>query len=40
VVGFANFMRFSAARAAALSARHSGSAAFDSIGCVHCHTAT
>jgi CxxC motif-containing protein (DUF1111 family) len=40
VVGFANFMRFSAPpEPAPLSASAtSGSAAFDSIGCVHCHS--
>jgi CxxC motif-containing protein (DUF1111 family) len=40
VVGFANFMRFAAPPTPApLSASAtSGSAAFDSIGCVHCHS--
>ena len=40
VVGFANFMRFSAPpEPAPLSASAaSGSAAFDSIGCAHCHS--
>jgi len=40
VVGFANFMRFAAAPTPAPmnASAQSGSAAFDSIGCVHCHT--
>jgi CxxC motif-containing protein (DUF1111 family) len=40
VVGFANFMRFSAPPAPAMlsASAQSGSAAFDSVGCVQCHT--
>ena len=40
VVGFANFMRFSAppTPVALSTSAQSGSAAFDSIGCVHCHS--
>jgi CxxC motif-containing protein (DUF1111 family) len=40
VVGFANFMRFSAppTPAAPTTSTTSGSAAFDSVGCVQCHT--
>jgi CxxC motif-containing protein (DUF1111 family) len=42
VVGFANFMRFSAppTPAALSTSAQSGSTSFDSIGCVHCHTRT
>jgi CxxC motif-containing protein (DUF1111 family) len=40
VVGFANFMRYSAPPTPAVlsTSAQSGSVAFDSIGCVHCHS--